>query len=343
MGNNRMTTWGADNLVIETDYAVRFNEVVVGNPEVTVDPPTTAGGSPAVSVASWYRFACEETARWRYVGMDDATAQSCANSMRAALTFSVPVWEYGAYVLNNQLYYGYHVGSSEPQLNSNVTVLKHGDGELYYVDVDARVNSEEYSRNPNLYSNLSTRLKTFLGSLTGWSTYPSGWTNGVSKSAAGADNIVLIQAPSVSRRFEIAGADIFGASAADWQTMTLPVWYKYTDTYACQIKYTGMTRAACTALANSLNSTSGWYLAVHPWVYSYDATHGTFAWTQDQSVTTYQCLNEFRAVKSDANMWTAELNLCVENVGYMLNTGTAPAYSWPSLWGTNIPGLAQFL
>lgn len=340
---NGMTSWGSGNLVIETDYGVRFNEIVVGNPEIAVEPPTTSGGSPVVSVASWYHFQCAEAARWKYVGMDYDTAKSCANAMRAGLTFSIPVWDYGQYVDNGQLLYGYHVGSSEPQLASNVAVQKEGNGALYFVEVDARVTSEAFSRNPNMYSSLSTRLKTYLGNLTGWSTYPSGWSNGISQPSASASNMVLVQAPSVSRKFEIAGSDVQGASAADWQTMSLPVWYKYTDTYSCQIKYTGMTRNACTALANSLNTTTGWYLPVHPWVYDYNTSTNTFFWSQNTNVTTYQCLNDFHAVKSNANMWTAELSLCVEDVGYMLSTDSAPSFSWPAIWSTKIPGLSAFL
>lgn len=342
VGDNKQTSYGSNNIVIVKDYNTRFNEVTVGNPELTIEKPTTEGGSPVISIATWYKLQCEETAKWKYVGMDYSTAKSCELALLSGLTFSIPTWEYGAYINDSNLLFGYHTGSSAPQLNSRVVIEKCGNCDMYNVVVDANVISETYSKNPNLYSSLSTYLKSYLNSLTGWGSYPSGW-NGQQQTSASSNNIVLIQAPTVSRKFELVGFDIMKLTYNDWSGFSVPAWYKYTDTYTCQIQYTGMTRNACTALFNSLNTDSnGWYYSYHPWEYVYDSPNNTFKWQQVNNVTTYQCLNDFRAIKSDGNMWTAELDLCVEKVGYVLNTSSAPSFSWPNVW-SRIPGLSQFL
>lgn len=344
--DNKQTTWGANNLVIIKDYNSQFNEVVVGNPEVTLEKPTTAGGSPTITVATWYKLQCEETAQWKYVGMDYTTAKDCENALLTDLTFNIPVWEYGAYISNGQVLYGYHTGNVAPQLFSSVTIEKCGNCDMYNVIVNARVTSETYSKNSDLYSSLATYLKTYLNSLTGWSNYPSGWT-GRQQTAASANNIVLIQAPTANRKFEIIGFDMMMATYDDWSGFTVPTWYKYTDTFTCQVQYTGMTRTACTNLFTSLNNDStGWYYSTHPWQYVYDSSTHLFKWTQIQDVTTYQCLNDFRAIKSDGNMWIAELDLCVQKTNYIATTPIrAPSISfyWPTALWRRIPGLSQFL
>ena len=66
-----LTSYGAHNLVIEQDYNFKFNSIEVGDPEVTIE---LSNGQPVVQVNTWWRGLQEETARWRYVGMDYETA-----------------------------------------------------------------------------------------------------------------------------------------------------------------------------------------------------------------------------------------------------------------------------
>lgn len=37
MANNRQTTWGSSNLVIEQDYSIKFNEIESGEPELYIE------------------------------------------------------------------------------------------------------------------------------------------------------------------------------------------------------------------------------------------------------------------------------------------------------------------
>ena len=115
-----------------------------------------------------------------------------------------------------------------------------------------------------------------MRNLSGWnsSAVPS---NGKYFSSASADNIVLVSAPSYTREFEILGADITTV-IPDGQSLTgysFPIWYKARTTYCAQVKYVGMTRAACANLFNSLNGTSGWWYAYHPYEYKPVSSGGT--------------------------------------------------------------------
>lgn len=75
-----LTSYGAHNLVIEQDYNLRFNEIVAGEPEVTVR--TLSTDNVSVSIDVWRRYQQEETARWRYVGMEYNAAKNAADSIR---------------------------------------------------------------------------------------------------------------------------------------------------------------------------------------------------------------------------------------------------------------------
>lgn len=159
-----------------------------------------------------------------------------------------------------------------------------------------------------------------MNSLDGWSSYPSGWNVGHGISAAGAGNIVIEAAPTRKREFKIAGQDIMPVGGeGGLSSVTFPIWYKCTDTYTCQVKYPGMTLAACRNLRNSLNASNGWWYSYHPYVYKYDASTSAFVWQEDVTKTLYQCQNHYKATKGDGNMWTAELNLYVEIEEYTKN------------------------
>lgn len=334
-----LTSWGANNLVIEQDYGIRFNSIEVGQPEVTIE---LSGNQPTASVKTWWHGMQEETARWRYVGMDYSTAKSCADGLRTALTFSKQVWGFGSYLSGTTLLYGYYSQQNAPQLESDVALEKNGNGEMYDVVVDAKATNDYYSSSSHVSLPGTAQLANYLNTVQGWNTYKSGWSNGKSISAASANNLVIVVAPTRTREFEIAGNDIYNPSGTSLSSITFPIWYKCTDTYRCQLKYTGMTLGACRTLRSTLNNTTGWYLETHPYEYKYDAQWHTFHWEPNTQVTNYQCLNEFKAVKGDGNMWTVELNLHAEDVQYVNNTSYASQWSWPTLW-SSIPGLTAYL
>lgn len=66
-----LTSYGAHNLVIEQDYCKKFNTIEVGEPTVTVE---LSGNRPVVQINTWYKTLQEETARFRYIGMNYSTA-----------------------------------------------------------------------------------------------------------------------------------------------------------------------------------------------------------------------------------------------------------------------------
>lgn len=139
-----LTSYSANNLVIEEDYNVRFNEILVGDPEVTVE--FDLSGNPAMQINSWYRTQQEETARWRWVGMNYDTAQNCANAVRNALTFEKYTWQFGTYLSGTTLLYGYYKDKAAPVLESDVAVVKNGNGSMYDVVVDACLNYENFTK-----------------------------------------------------------------------------------------------------------------------------------------------------------------------------------------------------
>lgn len=336
-----LTSYGEHNLVIEQDYNLRFNEIVVGDPQITISSDTS--GNVDVDVNVWYGRKQEETARWRYVGMEYSTAQNAANNIRNALTFQQYSWEFGTYLSGGNLQIGYYKSEQAPRLESDIAVVKNGNGAMYDVVVDAHVTGSDYVTSPGSTTS-QNNLQQYLQTLQGWNNYKSGWNVGKSISAAGADNIVLVTAPTRTREFEIAGQDIMPKGGeSGLSSVTFPMWYRCTDTYRCQVKYTGMTLNACRNLYTQLNNNNGWYLSVHPYKYEYNSQAKNFNWTQDVSSTTYQCLNEFRSTKGDGNMWTAELDLCQEVQSYTTQPNNVSQWSWPALWSSKIPGLSTYL
>lgn len=272
-----LNSWGASNLEILQEWNFTFNTVEIGDPCVTVD---IVNNVPSVGIKQWIHSFKVETAKWRWVGMDYDTAMTCANSTRAALTFNKNTWDFGTHLVNGQLAWGYYLGDNPPALMSDVTVEKQGDAELYNVVVNAKHENETY--NDNFVSSITagTPLKSYLNNLDGWRTYQSGWSNGFAQTAAGADNIVLIAAPSRHRSWELAGQDIYPKKDS-LGNITFPKWYKCTDSYTCQVKYNGLTLQAVRNLRDQLNTyetNNGWWYSYHPWRYDYDAQTRTCRW-----------------------------------------------------------------
>ena len=277
MANNRQTTWGSSNLVIIEDYSVKFNELVCGDPEVYVEiQPEGSQLSNVVKVVNWYHAIRIERAQWKWIGMDYTTAQSCANQTRLLLTVPKSTWEWGVYMDNGVVKLGWYSAATTPTLESSVSIVKSGNGDMYDVYVQAQVTGDIYGQTPNLNIHGSTRpLANILQQVAGWrvSVTP---TNGKYFTSASADNIVLVSSPSWTREFEIAGVDYSGL-VPDEQSpsgYSFPVWYKVRTTYQCAVKYNGLTRQACTNLFNALNGTTGWWYAYHPYEYKAQPKQG---------------------------------------------------------------------
>lgn len=343
-----LTSYGAHNLVITRDYSFKTNQIESGEPEVYVKIQPTGSSEPnVVDIRTWYMAESEERAGFKYVGMDYDTAQTCANAMKSSLTFQKYVWEWGTHwnSTTRTIELGWYQSTSTPTLESNVSIVKTGQGSLYDVVVEARHTQTSYSTNIDGNNVTGSRpLYGMVTGLSGWndSTTPS---NGKYNNAASASNIVIVSAPTYTREWEMLGADITTA-IPDGQTMTgfsFPIWYKARTTYQCQVKYVGMTRSACRSLFNSLNGTNGWWYAYHPYEYKAVASGGTVSvdWVQNNNVTLYQCLNEFTAKPVDGKLWEVELSLTQWDDNYTKNPRETFTPSWPSVW-SRVPGLSNY-
>jgi hypothetical protein len=129
-----MTSYGSDNFQLDQDYQIRLDQVEVGQPEVVISCDLSSGEFD-VKIDRWKRYVQIEEASFSYVGMDYATAKSCANSMRNRLTYnSYQPWIYEDYLDGNKFVRGWHKADvNAPQLESTVNVVKNGNGDMYDV------------------------------------------------------------------------------------------------------------------------------------------------------------------------------------------------------------------
>lgn len=258
-----LTTYSATNFVLEGDYNLRCNQIECGLPSVSVE--VDGQGNKQVVIAQWWRAMIEEVASFRYIGMTYSAAQACATAMRSRFTFNQPRWDYGFYVEDNELLFGWHKGTSTPVLESEVRLEKQGNSRMYSVVVNAKCTTENYDKGGRALD-LSVRpLQTALSGLPGFTS--STTLHGEHFDAAGADNISILVAPTNTTKFELVAENLLTKSAAE-DTLTISNWYKATTDQYAQVKYEGMTRNACLNLYTALNNTSsGWYLSFHPWKY----------------------------------------------------------------------------
>lgn len=135
----------------------------------------------------------EETAGFKYIGMDYATAKSCANYLRSKLTISIYEWQFGWYIDNNIFQYGWYKSYSTPTLDSEVRIEQRS-GCMYDVVVDAKCISTNYSTSSNATSTSSRPLYTAVSSIPGWSSTIT--LHGKHFDAASASNISLVVAPT---------------------------------------------------------------------------------------------------------------------------------------------------
>jgi len=171
MAGNLKTSYDATNFVLTQDYSLKFNQLDVGKPEVVAqyDPDTQ---EVDVETVTWKRAIMEETAGFKYIGMDYATAKACANSMRSSLTMPVYEWGFGWYIENNIFQYGWHKNYTTPTLESEIRIEQRS-GCMYDVVVNAKYVSTNYSKSANATSIGSRPLANRLSSIPGWnSTVP---------------------------------------------------------------------------------------------------------------------------------------------------------------------------
>ena len=345
MAGNRLTTWDRNNLIITKDYSFRFSVVETGEPRLYIKLAKNQQQQDDVSIVQWWHGKAEETAAWKWVGMDYDTAMDCADYARNLLTYTNWVWEYGAHVENGAVVVGWFKWVYSPQLDSSIQVVKHGNGDLYDVEVNAKVITDDYSLTPNGTNVTGSRiLASTLPHIDGWNLSPT--PNGKYFTSASADNIVLVAAPTWKRKFDITGVDL-STIVPNGQTLsgyTFSTWYKERTTYSCQLKYTGMTREACKNLFNSLNSTTGWWKKYHPSIWYFDMTNKEFVWQEQTQIWMYQCLNEFNAhpTSTDGRLWEAELSLTQWSESYTTNPNATWTPTWPAEWA-NIPALSNYL
>ena len=210
---------------------------------------------------------------------------------------------------------------------------------MYEVVVNAKCTTENYTDDGNALNLNNKPLYGIVSNLAGWNDTPQ--LDGVNFSAAGSDNISLVVAPTRNVTFELVGEKLVTTNPEAIGELTIDDWYKATiDSYA-QVRYEGMTKAACRALFSSLNSVSGgWYHQAHPWEYTCE--NNTLKWKENTNVTTYQCLNDYKATQDDSGLFTAELTLhCQETIMTKSPSQLGP-FSWPSVW-SSVPGLSNYL
>lgn len=277
--------------------------------------------------------------------MSYQAAQNCAAAMRQTLTYTKYPWLYGAYLSGQDMLYGWYKGVGTPTLDSSVTVQKHGTGCMYDVVVDARAEYENYTTDGDPTGSDSP-LGNKLNSIAGYSASPQ--LSGEYFDAAGADNIVMVNAPTRTTNFELVAEDITTTRISSDLSVhyVKSNWYRATTDFYAQVQYQGMTRAACKSLYNSLavKSSSGWYLSSNPWVLSawFDHSNLHIEWRQNADVTTWQCLNDYTAREDESGMFTAELTLHSQQIEMTDSPQSYTPPGWPAAWN-NVPALTDYL
>lgn len=318
--SNLLTSYSGDNFILIDDYKMKVNSLDVGQPEVAVQlSGSLSSSTPTVEVVTWKRGIMEESVRFKYIGMSYDTAKTCANDMRGRFTYQKKAWCYGDYIEDGNWLIGWHSKYNTPTLDSNITIQKHGNGCMYDVVVDAHATIENYTRGGYAALTGSRPIADTLAYIPGFNDNPT--LDGQHFDAAGADNIVLVNAPTRTINYELVGANIYTTMiSADGEIkLKESNWYRRTVDSYCQVKYEGMTRAACKSLYNSVAtfSNSGWYVQQHPWELSawFDNTQQlNIKWRENTNVTSWQCLNDYRATEGDSGLFTAELTLHAQEI-----------------------------
>lgn len=172
----------------------------------------------------------DETAGFKYIGMDYATAKSCAAYLRTALTCLNYDWEFGWYIQNNTFQYGWHKSIATPMLESEIRIEQRS-GCMYDVVVNAKYTSTNYSSSPNALDTGTRPLYDSISSLPGWSSAVT--LTGHHFDAASASNISLVTAPTQTVAFELVGQNIVTSDPQAQSGLSIDNWYRATtDQYA---------------------------------------------------------------------------------------------------------------
>ncbi len=143
---NLFTSYGNSNLQIIQGKTKRVTVTQTGDPIVSITVPE-GGGSPTVSVDTWYQQIANFTCIYQYVGMTKSAAETCAEAMRAKFTRNKTVWQYGVHQTQGALSLGWYSTSSGTVLDSEIAVI-HDVGAMYHVEVHANVTDETYTTSP---------------------------------------------------------------------------------------------------------------------------------------------------------------------------------------------------
>lgn len=340
-----LTSYSSKNFVLVDDYSYRCNQIDSGEPIVAVELSTTSSTpperKPVVTITQWWRATIEETASFKYIGMDYSTAKDCADAMRSLFTFTSYPWVYSEYLSGDYLLYGWHKGTGTPTLESEISLEKHDNGCMYDVVVNAKCTTINYDKGANALDLNDRPLANAIDDVPGWDSTHQ--LSGHHFDAAGSSNIALLVAPTYKTKFELVGQQVVTTNKTNLSGFSIDDWYKATTDWQAQIKYEGMTKTACRTLFNSLNSTTGWYLSSNPWEYFYDIQTSSLGWHPNTEITQWQCLNQYKATENEGGMFTAELTLHAQLINMTKDPAHFTTPSYPSFWRTRIPGLSSFL
>lgn len=169
-----LTSYGSNNFVLVDDYNYRCNQIESGEPIVAVELSATSSMppefKPVVTVRQWWRAIIEETASFKYIGMDYSAAQDCADDMRSLLTFTSYPWVYSEYLSGDYLLYGWHKGVGTPTLESEIRLEKHGTGSMYDVVVNAKCTTINYGISGNALILSEAPLADAVDDVPGWNS-----------------------------------------------------------------------------------------------------------------------------------------------------------------------------
>lgn len=168
----------------------------------------------------------------------------------------------GSYLL-----YGWHKSIPTPTLESEVR-LEHNAGCMYDVVVNAKCTMINYDKAGDALQTGSRPLAGAVYHLPGWTSTHQ--LSGVHFDAASARNITLVVAPTKNVEFELVAPRLITSKPGNLSGFTIDDWYRATTDQYAQVRYEGMTKAACRSLFSTLNDTTGWYLETHPWEYGWN-------------------------------------------------------------------------
>ncbi len=142
-----LTSISSANRVVEQGNTYQYEvEPAATNSCLAAEPGE--GGGVAIfnkeSVYQWHGMT-HFSKRYKYVGLDKATAETYANSILDAYTISVPKWCIALKTFGNAAVYCYvSAGASVPLVCASVTPV-HVDGQMWEIEVDVNATFDYYS------------------------------------------------------------------------------------------------------------------------------------------------------------------------------------------------------